>query len=227
MTKARLPQWLCLAVVFIAAAFIFTFFGQEKIIIAKGEVFDRRPLSQFEGEIIQQLEIKKRDLEAEIFNLEIRNRETGRNFISAKVYSLYPFSNRAELIINAGARDGVKVNQAVTVGGKTLIGRIKNVYQNISVVQTVFDSDFQIPIRIGEAEVDSLFVGGLTPKATLIEEPELIEADDFVVSSHREFPYGLVIGRIKEIIIDELKSGAKIKPAYELKKIRNVLVVID
>lgn len=221
-----MPQWLSAFISLAAVTLIFYFAGQEQMIIAKGELVDNSRFAS-EAEMIRQLEIKKRDLEAEIFNLQIRNQEGGREFIQAKVYSLYPFTNRAEFIINAGTRRGVKVNAAVTVGKGTLVGRIKTVYQDISVVQTVFDPNFQIPVRIGEKEVDALFIGGLSPMATLIETPEAVKPDDLIVSAYREFPYGLVIGRVKEVLIDQLNPEVKIKPIYELKKIRDVLVVID
>lgn len=225
MTKKSLSQWMHIFLVFTVSIFIFIFLGQEWIIMAKGEWLNRRFVVGSEPEIIRRLEKEKNDLEAKIFNLKIQNPEPEHNFIPAKVYSLYPFANRSELIINAGANRGIKPDLAVTVGNKVLIGRIKTVYQNISVVQTVFDPEFQIPARIGQEEVGALLVGGLSPKATLIEAPEMIKPDDFIFSSYREFPYGLVVGRVKEIVFDQLSPEARIKPIYELKKIRDVLVV--
>lgn len=227
MTKKFLPQWPFILLIFIISVLLFVFLGQERIIVAKGEWLSRRFSADSESEIIRRLEEEKNDLEAKIFNLEIQNQEFGHSFIPAKVYSLYPFSNRSELIINVGDSRGINLNQAVTVGNKILIGRVKNVYQNISVVQTVFDPEFQIPVRIGEEEVDALLVGGLSPKATLVEAPEIIKPDDFVFSSYREFPYGLIIGQIKEIALDKFNPEVRIKPIYEFKKIRDVLVVFN
>ncbi|HQA96236.1 MAG TPA: hypothetical protein PLN18_02610, partial [Candidatus Colwellbacteria bacterium] len=58
------------------------------------------------GSEIDNLKIKNLELEAQLLNLKIGNKETEGQKVAAKVYSLYPFANRSEIVINKGSGSG-------------------------------------------------------------------------------------------------------------------------
>ncbi|MBZ1348860.1 MAG: hypothetical protein KY053_01330 [Candidatus Liptonbacteria bacterium] len=218
----------------------FVFFAGENIIRFKNEIFEPKR----QEEIINILSQKNKELEAEIFKLQIKLPERKIDYQRAKVYSNYPFSNKSEIVIDIGSLSGIKEGSAVTADGKNLIGKVKKVYNNISVVQTIFSPDFKIPVRIGLGEIDALYTGGLSPRLSLIANhrldiseprsavtnPELdiisIQVGEYVVSASKDFPYGLVLGKIREITAKGRFKEATLEPIYEIKDLRNVYVAI-
>lgn len=142
--------------------------------------------------------------------------------ITAKVFSTYPFNIKNQITINIGENQGVKKMMTATVGENILLGQIINVFENYSVIQTIFDPNFQLPVRIGDRQINALFQGGNEPKATLIEKNKSIKAGDIVYSASQEFPYGLKIGEISEI--RETAAGvfkeAVIKMPFSMNELR-------
>ena len=149
-------------------------------------------------------------------------------YLTAKVFSTYPFNMKNQITVDAGEEDGVRVGMVVTIGETILLGRVKEVLPTASIVQTVFDSQFEIPVRIGQAEADSLFEGGGEPKAVLIDKTKRVEVGDAVLSADSSFPYGLKVGEITEI--REGATGifkeAIVKTPFVLSEIRDVGILI-
>lgn len=170
---------------------------------------------------------RNRELEIELLNLKKNNPKPSLDgrMVEAKVYSIYPFGNRSEITINVGADKGVASGQAVVLDN-SLIGRIKEVKARTSVVQTIFDPGFQIPVRIGKGEIDALYVGGMSPKLDLIDAKESIDCGELIVAAADNFAYGLGMGYAAQIKEGTLKE-ATIEPLLEIKDIRNVFVVLD
>lgn len=123
----------------------------------------------------------------------------GEKLIKSKVYSSYPFSNKALLEINSGSKNGVVKGDAVLFNATYFIGEISEVYDDFSVVKTIFDPSWKMSVKIGSQLADSLFVGGRNPKLTLISKKNnIIEGDD-VISASKFYSYGLTIGKVKNI----------------------------
>lgn len=176
---------------------------------------------------IDNLKIKNLELEAQLLNLKIGNKETEGEKVAAKVYSLYPFANRSEIVINKGSSSGVEEGMAVVVENKIMVGRVKRVYPNSAVVQTIFDKDFKTPVRIGESETDAFYDGGLTAKLSLIDSKSPAKEEDMVFTADKNLPYGLVLGRAVNITSGSPLKEARLQPTYELKNLRNVVVIVD
>ncbi len=239
MAKGQLKDKLIYFVLGVFAFFVF--FAGENIIRFKNEIFEPRK----QDEAINILSQKNKELEAEILKLQIKSPERKTDYQQAKVYSSYPFSNKSEIVIDIGSLSGIKEGMAVTADGKNLIGKVKKVYKNISVVQTIFNPDFKIPVRIGIGEIDALYSGGLNPMLSLIASPRLdiseprsaiaspgfnindIQIGEYVVSASKDFPYGLVLGKIRDIIAKDRFKEATLEPIYEIKDLRNVYVAVD
>ncbi len=174
------------------------------------------------------LAAENENLKAELATLEnIKAQFPGRmpGFVGAMVYSRYPLNFKNELLLNAGARDGVAVNKAVVVGG-ILVGRVDKVFDTTALVGTIFDGDFQTAVRVGNFGVHALLRGGAMPKLTLIPLTASVSTGDIVYSVSPDFPYGLPIGEVGSISTssDNLFHEATLNFAYDINSVSAVLV---
>ncbi len=176
------------------------------------------------------LKRENENLKAQIQGYSISNLQSlasNSQFISAKVFSTYPFNIKNQITINVGENQGVKKNMTVIFGENILIGQITEVFKDYSVVRTIFDPNWQVPIRIGKEEINGLFKGGNEPQVILIEKEKQIQIGDIVYMASQEFPYGLKIGEIAEI--KETAAGvfkeAILKIPFNVSELREVNIV--
>jgi rod shape-determining protein MreC len=153
--------------------------------------------------------------------------EGRENYLAAKVFSTYPFNIKNKITINVGEKQGVKKMMTATVGENLLLGQVVGVFENFSVIQTIFDPNWQLPARISKEEIDGLFQAGNEPKVVLIEKEKAIQIGDVVYSASQEFPYGLKIGEISEI--KETAAGvfkeAILKIPFNVNELREVQIL--
>ncbi len=155
-------------------------------------------------------------------------KQGSRSALMAEVYSSYPFNYKHLLAVNAGSADGVAAGMPVTLEGNILIGQIIEVSESQSLVRTIFDKDWSLPVRIGPTERDALMVGGQNPKLTLIDKKAEINAGDAVVSAKKDLPYGLKLGEIavvRELASSSFKEADLVFP-YNPKDLRKVAILI-
>ncbi|MEK7168341.1 MAG: rod shape-determining protein MreC [Patescibacteria group bacterium] len=166
------------------------------------------------------------NLRAQIQKLQlpITNHQLSNPYLTAKVFSTYPFNIKNQITVNAGKKQGIKKLAPAVLGENILIGQVNEVFENYSVVKTIFDSNFQLPVRIGKEEINALFQGGGEPKINLIDKEKPVQAGDIVYSASSEFPYGLKIGEISEI--KETSAGvfkeAILKMPFNANELREV-----
>ncbi|MEK7508047.1 MAG: rod shape-determining protein MreC, partial [Patescibacteria group bacterium] len=141
---------------------------------------------------------------AELQNIKSQISQKPSGGIGAIVYSRYPLNFKSELLVNAGAREKISKNNAVTFGGM-LIGKISEVFEETSLVQTIYDERFQLAVRIGKDGAQALLRGGSFPILDLISSTETIKTGDIVYSAGESFPYGLPIAEIKDIRVSDDK----------------------
>lgn len=172
----------------------------------------------FENETLRAELAKLQDIKAQL-------PEKPYSYIRGIVLSRYPMSFKNEFLVDVGMNGGVREGVAVTFGG-VLIGKAKKIFNDTSLITTVFDSGFQTPVRVGNRAVNALFRGGLSPGIYLIPLDGEIKSGDIVYSSSSEFPYGLPIGSVKDIKIseDKLFREATVDFVYDLNGIGNVLI---
>jgi rod shape-determining protein MreC len=143
-----------------------------------------------------------------------------------KVYSSYPFNSRGEIIIAAGEDQGLKSGDLAVINGNLLVGKVTKVFKSSSVVSTIFDPSWKMPVRIGQGEVDALMEGGNELTLTLIPKEASINEGELVITAGKDFPYGLGVGTIKNI--RESTGGvfreATLEPLFQLKELRNVAI---
>lgn len=148
---------------------------------------------------------------------------------TAKVLSSYPFNTKNALIINLGMVNNVQKMMPVAISENVLIGEIEEVFNEYSVVKTIFDPSFQLPIRIGENEINGFLTGGDKIKISLVEKKEEIKIGDVVYSASKDFPYGFKIGEINEI--NDSTNGnfkeAFVSPSFNLNELRDVYLILN
>ncbi len=146
------------------------------------------------------------------------------NYLTAKVFSTHPFNIKNQITVNVGEKQRIKKLAPAVLKENILIGQVNEVFKNYSVVKTIFDSNFQLPVRIGKDEINALFQGGAEPKVVLIDKEKPVQAGDVVYSASAEFPYGLKIGEISEI--KETSAGvfkeAILKMPFNVNELREV-----
>jgi rod shape-determining protein MreC len=169
------------------------------------------------------LKRENEELRAQIQKSQISNND----YLLIKVFSTYPFNIKNQITINAGEKQGIKKSAAVILKQDILVGQVVEVFENYSVVRTIFDPDWQLPVRIGKDEINALFQGGTEPKVNLIDKEKPLQVGDVVYSASKEFPYGLKIGEISEI--KETSAGvfkeAILKMPFNVNELREINII--
>ncbi len=106
---------------------------------------------------------------------------------------------RQSVLLNVGARDGVKDGWA-TMDGLGLVGRISGVGQNTARVILLTDASSRVPVTIQPSGQKAILGGdnSAIPPLDFIETPEDVRPGDRVVSSGDGgvFPAGLLVGEV-------------------------------
>ena len=204
--------------------------GLSETLHESGSFFDRLFERVKSSEDFEVLIRENEQLKAELLFLRkepVTHDENGGTRISAKIYSTYPFNHRGLLAVNAGARDGVQIGMPVTVEGTIFLGQVTEVYPRISVIRTLFDADWQVPIKIGDDHTNGLLVGGREPMVTLVARELPLEPGMEIYAASRDFPYGLKIGEathIRDSAGTNFKE-ANIRPAFDAGVITDVVIL--
>jgi len=121
----------------------------------------------------------------------------GATFVSGRAIADSGGAFVRSVLINVGARDGVRRHQAV-VTGEGLIGRIVTVGDRSARVLLITDLNSKIPVVVGEARERAILSGdnSAQPALLYIEQEEAVKAGDHVVTSGHGgmFPPGLPVG---------------------------------
>ncbi|MCR4260925.1 MAG: rod shape-determining protein MreC [Candidatus Colwellbacteria bacterium] len=169
---------------------------------------------------ISLLQKENTDLKAQLF----RESVTPEDF--AVVYSSYPFNNKSEIVISWGENKGVLVGDAAVYGSSVLIGKVKQVTPENSVVTTIFDPSFETAVRIGTGKFDALMHGGNELALEFIPGDAKVEVGDRVFAAGSDLPYGLEVGQIKEVYTEggSVFQSATLQPSFEIKTLRDVSI---
>ena len=107
-----------------------------------------------------------------------------------------------------------------------LLGKISDVSADSATVKTIFDPNWQLPVKIGDDKINGLFAGGNEPKVTLIEKP--VKVGDAIFIDSKDLPQFIKLGEIKEIRQENggiLKEAAIIKTPYDLNSLGEVYII--
>lgn len=216
MIKRYIPVFLILAALFLI------WFFRENIFIG---------LDNFKNpsQSLNELRLENQGLRLEIEELRNKLNLNQKPYLTAQVYSRYPFNDNQSLIIDVGSRAGVQVGWPVLVSEKYLLGKVVKVKALSSEVRTIFSPDWRSAVRIGKSSTEAVLVGGRQPKLEFIPPDAEINLNDEVFSASSDLPLNLFIGKISEIISPPAASlkQAKLKTDYDIRQIRKVLIVTD
>jgi rod shape-determining protein MreC len=181
--------------------------------------------SQDSLETLKNENIKLQSELAQLSSMQSDIQNGAKNYIGAMVYSEYPMNFKNEITLNVGSDQGVSVSKAVLFGN-SFIGKTIKVFNDYSIVQTIFDGDFKIPVKIGNSLYDGLLVGGTSPKISSISKKASINNGDIIIVADPNFPYGIPIGTVRDVKIssDNLFQEATIDFAYDMENMNSVLV---
>jgi cell shape-determining protein MreC len=148
------------------------------------------------------------------------------NSIRAMVYSRYPMNFRNELLVNAGSDENVVSGDAVTFQGM-LIGQVQKVFENESLIQTIFDNNLKMPVRIGSAGTDGLLQGGADPVVGSIASTAAIAPGDLVYSAAPGIPYAQPIAEVvaTSTSADSLFQQATLSFPYNVNNVETVFIM--
>ena len=210
------------------AVLVFIYFYQRNIFIG---------LDKFRlvNQALTELRLKNQGLEQEIKDLKNKLNLTSQPYLSARVYSRYPFNDNQTLIIDVGSKDGVKVGWPVLAAEHYLLGKIAKVKATTSEVITIFSPDWKSGVKIGQtglpaqAGIEAVLIGGRPPRLDLIPADAKINLDDEVLSVSPNLPLNLLVGKISEINSQPTVSlqQAKMRTDYDPNQLDKVLIITD
>ncbi len=148
----------------------------------------------------------------------------------ALIYSRYPFNFRNQLWVNAGSNDGIAAGALALIPSATgtrqfaLLGKVARIWTSGAVVQTLFDPQYQLAVRVGQKGTEALLTGGSEPKLTLIPKNADIRNGDIVYAVDPQVPYGLAIGRVDSVRTEDTQvfTEATLRFAYGINDLRTI-----
>ncbi len=181
-------------------------------------------------------------LENESLNAEMAGLQQIKKNLPAKsgallpvfVYSRYPFNFKNEFLVNAGANQGITIGQPAVIvpnngtsSNSILVGKVEQVFENVSLIQTIFDSRFQSAVRIGKFGTNALLKGGNEPRLSLIPKDAKVANGDVVYSASPDFPYGFAVGNANNIRLssDQLFQEADVETNYNPNELQSLLII--
>jgi|ETNmetMinimDraft_21_1059911.scaffolds.fasta_scaffold51943_2 rod shape-determining protein MreC len=150
----------------------------------------------------------------------------------ARIVGIVPGS-MSRLLINSGASDGIKENQAV-VGRNSLVGRVVEVNAVSSQILLITDHDSAVPIQIRRNKFRSI-LGGTGDLDSMVLENVPTSTEIFVGDSVETsglgdlFPAGYPVGKVSSFKLEDTSPYAmvSVEPLLELDDIRDVLVIVE
>jgi len=188
------------------------------------------------GADLTQLRLENEGLRQEVADLQDKISSSSQPYLSAEVYSRYPFSDNQILVLDSGSKNGLKVGMPVLAAENHLLGEIISVKSGTSEVRTIFSPDWKSSVRIGpkglpadKADVEAVFAGGSSPLLQLIPADAQINVGDSVFSASPDLPLDLFIGQISKIIPQSASSlqQAQIQVDYDPEQLRKVFIISD
>lgn len=150
----------------------------------------------------------------------------GKNLLSASIFSSYPFTNFADIFVNAGTEDGVREGYPVFAKEGVFLGVVSQSQEGKSRIKTIFTSGWELPVQIGADRVDALLIGSHEPTLTLISKNKPIAGGESVFLVSPDFPFGLTIGRVLHVSqrSDELFLEANLELPYKLSELKTAYI---
>ena len=159
----------------------------------------RRELQQMKAWKEAALQLEQQN--ARLMDLNQVRMDPKLTFVSGQVLADAGSPFRQSVLLNVGARDGIRDGWA-TMDGIGLVGRISGVGQRTSRVILLTDSNSRIPVTVQPSGQKALLSGDNSPAPPLefLENPDLVRPGDQVIISGDGgvFPAGLLVGAVAQ-----------------------------
>ena len=141
---------------------------------------------------------------------------------------------RNKLIINRGARDGVKPGLLVVDQSGVALGKISQVKDHLAELSLLNSNDCQVAVKIqSDAQTMGIAQGelGLSVRLDFVPQSKKVELGQLVVSSGLEadIPSNVVVGRIKSIdqaSVNSIWQKLAVEPVANLEDLSFVAVLM-
>ncbi|MBJ3762476.1 rod shape-determining protein MreC [Maribius pontilimi] len=157
----------------------------------------RRELQQMKAWKEAALQLEQEN--AKLLDLNKVRLDPKLNFITGVVLADSGSPFRQSVLLNLGARDGIRDGWATT-DGLGLVGRVSGVGNSSSRVILLSDSNSRVPVAIQPSGQRAILAGDNSklPPLDFVEEPEEVRPGDRVVSSGDGgvLPAGLLVGQV-------------------------------
>jgi len=149
--------------------------------------------------------------------------------LEARIFSKYPNNLRSMITISAGSKNGLRVGMPVVTDTYALIGIVTKVLGRLSLVQTIYDSDWSMPVLLTGATVPGLYIGGPVPEIQMVARDVAVKGGELIITADERLPYGLIVGQIagQEEESSEPLRKLKIGFTYDLSRLQKVLVITN
>lgn len=147
------------------------------------------------------------------------------------------------ILIDKGLKHGISKDNPVITQQKVLLGKISQVYKNFSRVMLISNKESAFPVNIqtsgnndpltAQTDIKAIAKGRGALQLLLDFVPRDVEirAGDKIVTTALEgiFPKGLLAGYVKEIEKSDVEpfQQAEIQPAFEIKELENLFIIIE
>lgn len=163
-----------------------------------------------------------------LFKESEANTQTNFSSIPAKIISFDSMLLPAYFVIDKGEQQGVKEGLAVVDENHFLVGKIKVVYSNSAIVDLIYNYQQPIPVKFLNSNSLGLIETGDYNYflVDLIDKNTTISIDELIVTAGSQYPPGLVLGKVKNIIYGEIFNQARAEFTTNFKNF-NLLFVIQ
>lgn len=148
-----------------------------------------------------------------------------------KIIGKDPSNYGKYVVIDLGARNGMKENQAVVVSGGILVGKIVEVFDNFSKVMLITSSDSSINSITQTTRANGIVKGKYATgiKLEMINQNEELITGDLIITSGLEngIPKGLIIGKISNVeeSANEVFKAASLDLFVNFNRIEEVFII--
>lgn len=198
-----------------------------KILISSRTFFLSFSDRVFSYKSFNDLRLEREKLLYEIENLKRERPVQNFDYEEAEVFSYYPWSNRASLIIALGTENGIKENFPVLAASGVLLGKIKSVKRTQSEVLTIFDPSWRSSVAIGDSRTNALLRGGVAPHLELIPQEAKVIVGAGVFNLSSDLPINYRFGEIAELkkSSKDVWFSAELKVPYKFENLEKVIVL--
>ena len=199
---------------------------------------ENEALKQENAELKQngnQLEVLKDENEWLREYLDIKNQNTKFSFCDAVVTGRSSSSSRNTLTLNKGSLNGIRSGMVV-IAGEGVVGRVGEVGLTFCEVICLTDITSSIGACVERSSLVGIANGAFGNECKFSYTTGLVKLEDIAVGdvvissgSGSVFPYGLRIGTVKDLKIDESSRSviATIKTSVDFNDVKRVMIITD